>query len=414
VTTIRGVFVVLVGVLLASAACGKKGPPLPPLRPMPAAPTALTARHTGDRVVLRLTLPSAGVDPALALSLARVDIYARTLPAGSPIPRVEQLLKPENVVGSIEVRPPALDAAADSTPTSPTTAAITGGAAAPVKTRPAPGDVVTWTETVPTGEPTPLELTREQATRLAAQRPLWVPVAPAGLLVSMTPVTLQARYYVAVGVSDRDRLGPASATLVVPFGPVPESPGVPVLTYIETALTVTWTTAVSGAPVRVVETSASGEEQPVPTVVAPITTGSWSTPFIFGVERCFVIRRVVSQGVVSIESASADPQCTTPEDTFPPPAPVGLVAVPGPETVTLIWDPVSAPDLAGYFVLRGEGTGETLQRLTEAPVTSLQYADATTRTGVRYVYSVIAVDIVGNPSALSDRVTVDRFVPTGR
>ena len=63
--------------------------------------------------MLRLTLPSAGVDPALALSLARVDIYARTLPAGSPIPRVEQLLKPENVVGSIEVRPPALDAAAD-------------------------------------------------------------------------------------------------------------------------------------------------------------------------------------------------------------------------------------------------------------------------------------------------------------
>jgi hypothetical protein len=47
-------------------------------------------------------------------------------------------------------------------------------------------------------------------------------------------------------------------------------------------------------------------------------------------------------------------------------------------------------------------------------VTALQWADTTTRAGVRYVYAVIAVDAAGNPSALSNRKIVERDAPAGK
>jgi hypothetical protein len=197
-------------------------------------------------------------------------------------------------------------------------------------------------------------------------------------------------------VSDRGRLGPPSAMIAVPFGPPPEAPAEPKLTHTETTLTLTWTTRDVGAPVIVVETTKAGEERPAPVTAEPITTGTWSTPVTFGVERCFVVRRVIRYGAASTESATAAPVCRTPADTFPPPAPTGLVpATAGGTDVTLLWDPVTAADLAGYHVLRGEGTGDAMQHTT-------------TRPGVRYFYEVIAVDTAGNLSARSNRIRVER------
>jgi len=70
--------------------------------------------------------------------------------------------------------------------------------------------------------------------------------------------------------------------------------------------------------------------------------------------------------------------------------------------VTLLWDQVSAADLAGYLVLRAEGTSDTVQELTPKPIASLQYVDNTVRAGVRYVYFVVAVDAAGNRSPRSN------------
>ncbi len=397
--TVRALTIAGLGlVAVVSAACGSKGPPLAPLRPVPEAPTGLVARRLGDRVTLNLKVPGAGADPSTEVVIAAVEIYARTLPLGSEVPTVAQLQRAEHLVGRIEVRPG--PAPTDEGAPAPATPPVVP--AGPPDVRPGRGEGAVWTETIPTTAPRPLELNRQQQTRVAGQRPMWVPLRPTGLAVPVNRLTLPTRYYLAVGVSDRRRPGPASAIVAVPFGPAPAAPVLGVPTYDEADLTVTWTTAVKGAPVTVVETTRGGVEQPSPVQALPITSGSWSTSFEFGKERCFVARGVVRRGAASTESATAGPVCVTPVDTFGPPAPAGLVAVSDPDGVTLLWDQVSAADLAGYLVLRAEGTSDTVQELTPKPIASLQYVDNTVRAGVRYVYFVVAVDAAGNRSPRSN------------
>ena len=84
--------------------------------------------------------------------------------------------------------------------------------------------------------------------------------------------------------------------------------------------------------------------------------------------------------------------CVTPQDTFPPAAPKNLAAIAGSGVISLIWDPNTESDLAGYIVLRGEAPGDTLQAITPQPVTVTSYRDESVRTGTRYVYAVVAVD----------------------
>ena len=95
---------------------------------------------------------------------------------------------------------------------------------------------------------------------------------------------------------------------------------------------------------------------------------------------------------VAIESAPTDVVCETLVDTFPPPAPTGLLAFSAEGSITLTWDGVTAGDLAGYIVLRGEGSGERLQPLMTAPIAVTTFTDSTTKAGVRYFYAVVAVD----------------------
>jgi hypothetical protein len=104
----------------------------------------------------------------------------------------------------------------------------------------------------------------------------------------------------------------------------------------------------------------------------------------------------------------SDPVCVTPVDRFPPPAPSGLQAVQEGSAVTLIWTHVEAADLAGYVVLRGDGTTGTLQPLMRAPIQDVTYRDTTVQVGQTYTYAVYAVDSspAANVSQLSDRQTV--------
>jgi hypothetical protein len=97
--------------------------------------------------------------------------------------------------------------------------------------------------------------------------------------------------------------------------------------------------------------------------------------------------------------------CVTPQDTFPPVAPKSLQAIAGSGVINLIWDANAETDLAGYIVLRGEAPGDTLQAITQAPVTTTTYRDETVRPGTRYVYAVVAVDraVPQNVSPQSNR-----------
>ena len=399
-------------IVLAASGCGAKGPPLAPLRPVPAAPTGLAASRIGDRVTLRMLVPEANADPSSPLSISCIEIYARTLPMGSEPPTAEQLIRKEYLVATIPVRPPVL-------PADPSTAATptptpTPAPAAPADTRPGPGEMVLWSETVPASPLEPLELTRAQKARMEARRTVWLPLRPSGLVAPWFRMPLPTRYYAAVGVSERRRPGVPSAFAPVSFGPAPDAPTDLKVEHTESALTVSWTTTVPGAPVTVIETTNTGVEKPAPVVDQPITTGSWSTPVVFDVERCFVVRGTLRRGEVSTESATVGPKCDTPKDTYGPPAPTGLVPVSGPVAVTLVWDPVTAPDLAGYIVLRSTAPSETLQELTPKPITQPQFEDPTARAGQRYIYYVVAVDNAGNRGPRSNGVPVDRVPSSGK
>lgn len=146
--------------------------------------------------------------------------------------------------------------------------------------------------------------------------------------------------------------------------------------------------------------------------VAPLNTALLTAPgFVdsrveFGVERCYVVRRVEMAGTVAIESAASIPTCVTPADFFPPAPPKSLAHIAAGNGVSLIWEANTEPDLGGYLVLRGEAPGDTLSPLTPAPITDTSFLDTTVLRGRTYFYRVVAVDrsTPPNPSAPSDPV----------
>ena len=81
----------------------------------------------------------------------------------------------------------------------------------------------------------------------------------------------------------------------------------------------------------------------------------------------------------------------------------------------LVWDPVDAPDLAGYMVYRTEGVmqGDKIQEiptvvpLMESPVTTTYFVDSKANIGIAYRYAVTARDKNGNES---ERVWTDWVV----
>jgi fibronectin type 3 domain-containing protein len=125
----------------------------------------------------------------------------------------------------------------------------------------------------------------------------------------------------------------------------------------------------------------------------------------FNTERCFVVRGLDTIAGVDVEGPASDAGCVTPRDTFPPPAPTALEAVAGARVISLIWEAVEAPDLAGYLVYRGEAGGDPATPLTSAPMTATSFEDRTVTPGVRYVYVVVAIDSAtpANRSAPSNR-----------
>lgn len=371
---------------MATGACGQKGAPLPPLRPLPVAPADLSARVVGDRVHLRFQVPSASQDREAPLSVVRVDLYAYSSMSGDAPPAPLEIARREYLVGSIDVRPlPPEDAPPPATPEPP-------------DPRPAPGEYATWSETMPASWVSPPARRTSPAPIPPATVPLLM--APSGVTVLVRPIALPSRYYVAVAVSSRGRQGLPSTVLAVRAGAAPAAPTDLAVTSDATTTTLTWS-APEGAGVAVYAASAAGQEEPAALDATPIFTGTWSTPVVFGEERCYTARRVIVAGTVRYESESAVPVCLTPKDTFAPAAPGQPFGAAELGRITVEWPAVAESDLAGYHVLRGDGPGATLQQLTTAPVTATMFVDQAVRAGVEYVYVIVAVDRAGNISAQS-------------
>jgi hypothetical protein len=349
--------------VVAVAACGKRGNPLPPLRSIPARIADLTAHRVDDRVELSWTVPGANADGTTPVAMTGLEIYAASTAATDPVPAAAALLVRERLVTRLAVR-------GEGTP-----AAGNGSGDG----RPLPGERTRFTERV-------------------------VDPLPAGAAV---------RQYVVMPVSrdGRGRPDARSDVVSVPLlaSALPSPPRDVAVTHSETTLTVTWQPAAAAQTFRVL---ASGPvfdpAAATPLTPTPIAAATFTQPVEMGQERCFVVRALAVTDKTTLESAPAAPVCVTPVDRFPPPAPTNLQAIQEGAAVTLVWSGVEAVDLAGYIVLRGEGTGENMQPLVGDPVGPTSYRDETVRTGVTYVYAVYAQDRATPPnlSQLSARQTV--------
>jgi len=428
----------IVVLLFALVACGKKGPPLAPLRVAPARIEDLAVAKTGEEVRAQFTVPVANADQSKPADLVAVEVYAISGKAEDPVGNAlagPQFLRLGEMVGRIDIAPPETPG---ETP-DPTKGSVSERARAAAeivarKTMPGQGTVASIVE----------RLTKDDYTPFVHPDRKELPKPPVKevLVRSLGPAPAEepfSRTYVAVGVSRRGTQAALSNRVALPLADAPASPTAVAVTHAETSATITWT-APAGAWRRVQRLAEPGELEarslapnviptsynvyrvakasggapagaPVPVNPSPIEGATFTHgPIALGEEGCYQVRAVRVYGSARLESAPSATVCTTFVDTFAPPPPANLAAVGSEGGVSLIWDPSSGTDVAGYLVLRGEigpaGPPATLTPLMTQAIRETTYRDATPRRGARYVYAVVALDGATPPnrSVESNRV----------
>ena len=392
--------------VLTLVGCGKKGPPLPPLVKLPTAPANVTAERRGNAVDIQFDVPSANTDNSRPANIGRVEVYAMT----TAQPLVEdQIIKQGTRVATVAVKAPKDP---DNTIDEDESAA---DMEAPEGNGLDQGAVAHAAESLTPDMQQPVALKLDKAAQRA------VPPAPIDRpLLPPRPAPL-ARAYVTVGVTTRDKKGPPSKRLLVPLVPPPPAPRPPAVTYDEKAIAVKWEPVRPAASIQ--RETAPGELASRPLGAAPppvaynvydtttnarltktpVAETEFSDPRIaWDEERCYAIRALQTYGDLRIESEAPSPVCTTLKDTFPPKPPANLLSSPAVGVISLIWDPNTEPDLAGYIVLRG-ASAQTLAPMFDDPIPETTFRDAVA-SGIRFTYAVLAVDRAGNRSAPSKPV----------
>ena len=432
----------LLALVCAGVACGKKGPPLAPFVRVPATVTAVAPQRIGNDVYLSFKVPDANADGQKPADIGAVEVYAVT--ATIP-PSTEEQREAASLIATLPVRPilPAVPVPANGSPPPPL----------PVPPGVDRGAAVAVRETLTAEARVAVELPVEKPVNAA---PPVEPREPFGPLVAPAPAQLPRRHYFVIAKSPRGRESVPSTPVAVPLEAASSAPGAPTITNTATELTIAWTppadarTSTFLLPPSVKPTGGANASpsNATPKVLAPLTAKSLGfnsvattyhvydvTPSAapidddpyaikapaaltaapiadtelvikgvnFGVERCFETRAVDTVHGAVVIGPPSPRTCITPKDTFAPAAPRSLAAIAGAGVINLIWDANSDGDLAGYLVLRGEAPGDTLQPVTKEPVTVTSFRDESVRAGTRYVYVVVAVDRAGNSSPQSNR-----------
>jgi hypothetical protein len=364
-------------------ACGKRGDPHPPVPIIPKATTDLLVAQRGPKILLSWSYPSMTTAGKSMTGIRRVVVWRATeeLPVSQPprdlntllpgdtdptkpqaiqlfskVPTLApaQFLKLRNRVDSIE---------GANLPAATTGARLTYEDAPPFHTT--DGRPTRMTYAVVTEGTT----ANGDVSNLAAIVPLEVPVAPTAL------------------AADARREG----------------------------VVLTWTapdTAISGAkkpPIAGYNVYRFPHGQPAdefatPVNTSPVTSATFTDHPPYGPHDYFVTA-LAAAGPPRVESDPSSAVGATFKDLVAPPPPTGLTALVETAGVRLVWDPVDAPDLAGYKVYRTEGTGiEQLRAIGTLPLTPVQlvtatnYRDTSVNRGISYYYEVVSVDKTGNES----------------
>jgi hypothetical protein len=339
----------------AASACGKKGPPLPPLVLVPVAPNELTAVRRGPQVDLSFGVPGANTDRSTPADLARIEVYALTVPA--PV-NAEDVIRRGTRVSTMPINePPDPDEPEPETPVPPRSGLSQGDVARISEPLPEDADAASY------------------------------------------------RAYVAVGVNHRGRRGTPSSRVAVPLVPSPAAVALPAATYDEKAISVTWPPVQAESGDAYTYTIYAPGTEPKQLTSAPLTDPLYSdTGIVWEQERCYEVRAGRTVEGVRTEGAASPPVCVTPHDTFAPAPPQGLVAVGSEGAISLIWTPNSEPDLAGYVVLRAVAPATEMTPLSDTPTPETNLRD-NLPAGSQATYAVLAVDRSGNRSGESAPTT---------
>jgi hypothetical protein len=436
--------------------CGKKGPPLAPIVHVPNSVDQISARRVGNDVLVTLTVPAENIDKTKPADVGRIDVFGYT--GTAPPPRA-RFLDVSVLVAQIPVRPLVTEGAKPNgaEPREPEPSLAT-------KTDQPTGD---QTKDIPEAVQGGSVTVRDHLTADAlVARP--IPPAPVTSRARNTPAVLPTpaataegplrRFYLALPVSPRGRIGPPGVIAELPLTPLPDAPLGVVATFAADAISLSWEPAggligalldnalpfepspidepISALPrqttpagpegptlynvYREIEAPASdaAPAPPTPTVVAPanptplaMLTFSEGT-LLDGRRRCYTVRAVRGMGPNAVEGEASEPKCVTPVDDLAPAPPTGLSTMSVPGAITLTWEPNVEADLVGYVVLRGEAGDATLTPLTGSVTTEVQFVDKTVRPGVRYAYAVTAIDTrLPTPNVSAESVRVEE---TGR
>ena len=377
-----------IAVIVVTAACGQKGPPLPPIVRTPV-PPAVNVNRRGSTIELAVTVPTVNTDGSRPANLAGIDVYAVT--NAPPKMTDADIVKRGTKVASVAVKSPR-----------------------------SPNDTVEKDEPSENAEPTVGEGLEQGSTKVISES-ITAPLEESntsddGPLLGPPGMT-QLRTYVVVGTDRRGRPLPTAKRVAVPLQLPPPPPPPVEITYDEKKIAVTWKPVVEedDAGEAVLPSRSFGPLAPdVAYNVYDGTTGARlnDTPVLekryedthieWGTKRCYFVRAVQFVARLPVESDPGESACEMLVDTFPPAAPKGLTAVPTEGAINLIWDPNSEPDVAGYVVFRATGD-EPLKQLTHDPIAEASYKD-TVQSGLHFTYAVSAVDKAGNISEPSNRV----------
>jgi hypothetical protein len=414
----------IVAAALLAGACGKKGAPLAPIVRIPAAVTKVAAARMGSDVYITVTVPAENIDASVPADVGRVDVYAYT---GRLAPPAARFAEVATVVASIPVAPPPDPQMP--VPTPPFGFVDPEGAWQ--------GTTVTVRERLSDDE---LVHGPDLPVDSRAARQL-----RAGMTVPPPPTGALKRFYLAIPFSRRGRPGPPGTPADFALTDLPDAPALVHAQHTSAGVHVTWepsggllgfileqpllpepppfdapvlsiptltTTApvdpavppgpttynvyreLSPDPLQLPEPSSEAAWSaalPVPVNPGPVQGFTVSDEIEFGRMRCYTVRAIRGTAP-AVMSAASPPVCVTPMDVFPPAAPTGLAAVPSEGGISLIWEPNAELDLGGYLVLRRDGADATLRQLTDTPIVDARFRDTTVTPGVRYTYSVVAVD----------------------
>jgi hypothetical protein len=374
-------------VIVVTAGCGQKGPPLPPIVRTPV-PPGVNVNRRGSTIELAVTVPNVNTDGSRPANIAGIDVYAMT--SAPPTMADADIVKHGTKVASVAVKSPR-----------------------------SPNDTVEQGESPENVEPTVGEGLEQGSTKVISES-ITASVVESnppdeGPLVG-SPGMTELRTYLVLGVDRRGR-PVQSKRVTVPLQLAPPPPPPVAIAYDEKKIAITWKPNVeeNDAVDKVLPSRSLGplfpdvayniydgmtgarlNDKPI------LEQGYEDTRMEWGTMRCYFVRAMAFVARLPVESDPTETACEMLVDTFQPAAPRGLTAVPTEGAINLIWDPNSEPDLAGYLVMRAMGD-EPLQQLTPKPITDASFKDDV-KAGLHFTYAVSAVDKAGNVSALSNRV----------